>query len=313
MKIGIIGCGQIAEAHLQGFLAIGAQVVAFADAAEERSKAMSEKTPGSRAYSDHRELIASSGVEAVVICTPPNFHREIAVAALNGGLHVLCEKPLAATLKDALDIERTAAGSKSIFATAFRHRFLPAHQTMKRLLAESELGKPVIFQNIFGGPSREIAGKWFCNQLISGGGVFLDTCVHGVDLFRFYCGEIQTCSGQAVRDFEGSSVEDSGVMTLRSQGGTLGTVSGSWNIGTWRMAVELLTENGRILYDYALPEQITVEDCEGKTDVVPAAKSDGFQEQARYFLSCIERGTPAEPGALDGRRAVEVISGLYNY
>ncbi len=310
MQIGIIGCGQIAEAHLRGFQACGVKVTAFTDAVEDRAKAMAEKSAG-RIFPTYRELIADAGVDAVVICTPPNLHREIAVAAIAGGLHVLCEKPVSATLQDALAIESAAAGSRNVFMTAFRHRFLPAHQTMKRLLAERGLGKPVIFQNIFGGPSRECAGRWFCNQAIAGGGVFLDTCVHGVDLFRFYCGEIQTCSGQATRDFAGTTVEDSGVMTLRSQGGTLGTVSGSWNIGTWRMAVELLTENGRVLYDYAKPEEILVEDSEGKTEIIPVAKSDGFQEQAAYFLSCIKNATPAEPGALDGRRAVEVITGLY--
>lgn len=312
MKIGIIGCGQIAEAHLRGFQACGAEVSAFTDAVAERAQAMADKASG-RAFPSYRELIADAGVDAVVICTPPNLHREIAVAALAAGVHVLCEKPLASTLQDALAIEGAAAEAKGVFMTAFRHRFLPAHQAMKRLLAERGLGKPVIFQNIFGGPSRESAGKWFCNQAVAGGGVFLDTCVHGVDLFRFYCGEIQTCAGQAMRDFAGTTVEDSGVMTLRSQGGTLGTVSGSWNIGTWRMAVELLAENGRVLYDYAKPAEIVFEDSEGKTEIIPVAKSDGFQEQAAYFLACIKNATPAEPGALDGRRAVEVIAGLYNY
>ncbi len=313
MKIGMIGCGQIAESHLRGFLACGAEVVAFADAVLERSEAMARKTPGGYAYPSYQELISEAGVDAIIICTPPNLHREISVAALQRKLHVLCEKPLAATLEDSLAIERAAASSRSTFMTAFRHRFLPAHQSMKEILATRGLGKPVVFQNIFGGPSRESAGKWFCNQSIAGGGVFLDTCVHGVDLFRFYCGEIQACSGQSVRDFSGTSVEDSGVMTLRSQGGTLGTISGSWNIGTWRMAVEVLTENGRALYDYASPTQILVEDSDGKIEIVPTVKSDGFQEQAAYFLSCAASGSPAEPGAIDGRRAVEVITGLYNY
>ncbi|MEI6034654.1 MAG: Gfo/Idh/MocA family oxidoreductase [Verrucomicrobiae bacterium] len=309
----MIGCGQIAESHLRGFLACGAEVIAFADAVLERAEAMAGKSPGGHAYPGYQELITEAGVDAIIICTPPNLHREISVAALERNLHVLCEKPLAATLEDSLAIERAAASSRSTFMTAFRHRFLPAHQSMKKILATSGLGKPVIFQNIFGGPSRESAAKWFCNQAIAGGGVFLDTCVHGVDLFRFYCGEIQVCSGQSVRDFSGTSVEDSGVMTLRSQGGTLGTISGSWNIGTWRMAVEVLTENGRVLYDYAAPTQILVEDGDGKIEFVPTVKSDGFQEQAAYFLSRAASGSPAEPGAIDGRRAVEVIAGLYNY
>ena len=313
MKLGIIGCGNIAASHLRGFASAGAEITAFADALPDRAEAMAKKVAGGTAYAGSQELIETSGVDAVIICTPPNLHRDIAIAAIAGGLHVLCEKPLAATLADCLAIERAAAGSDLVFMTAFRHRFLPAHQEMKRLLAGRGLGRIVMFQNVFGGPARESASMWFCKRSIAGGGVYLDTCVHGLDLFRFYCGEVQCCSGQAVQAFEGTDVEDSAVMALRSQGGTVGTLAGSWNIGTWRMAVELLTENGRLLYDYAVPEQILIEDAAGKTEILPTAKSDGFAEQAAYFLSCIAGNKPAEPGATDGRRAVEIITGLYPY
>ena len=313
MKIGIIGCGNIAASHLRGFAAAGAEITAFADALPERAEAMAAKVAGGRAFAGSRDLIETSGAEAVIICTPPNLHRDIAISAIGAGLHVLCEKPLASTLADSLAIERAAAGSGRVFMTAFRHRFLPAHQQMKRLLEERGLGRIVMFQNVFGGPARESAKMWFCQRSIAGGGIYLDTCVHGLDLFRFYCGEVQSCSGQAVRAFEGTDVEDSAVMALRAQGGTVGTLAGSWNIGTWRMAVELLAENGRLLYDYALPTQILIEDADGKTDLLPVAKSDGFAEQAAYFLSCAASGQLAEPGAFDGRRAVEIITGLYPY
>ena len=313
MKIGLIGCGNIAASHLRGFTSAVAEITAFADALPDRAEAMAKSVTGGTAYSGSQELIERSGVDAVIICTPPNLHRDIAIEAITAGLHVLCEKPLASTLADCLAIERAAAGSDRVFMTAFRHRFLPAHQEMKRLLASRGLGRIVMFQNVFGGPARESASMWFCKRRIAGGGIYLDTCVHGLDLFRFYCGEVQCASGQAVQAFEGTDVEDSAVMALRSQGGTIGTLAGSWNIGTWRMAVELLAENGRLLYDYAVPQQILIEDADGKTEILPIGKSDGFAEQAAYFLSCIAGKKCAEPGATDGRRAVEIITGLYPY
>lgn len=159
-KIGIIGCGVIVESHRKGYEQNGLVPVAFADVSGERAAEFAAKTEGARGYGSHLELL-ESGVTAVSICTPPNSHREIAVAALERGIHVLCEKPLAGTLEEARAIETAVAGSDVAFMMAFRHRFLPAHQTMRKLIRAGGLGKIVLFRNIFGGSNPGMKDKWF--------------------------------------------------------------------------------------------------------------------------------------------------------
>jgi predicted dehydrogenase len=315
LKIGIIGCGQVAESHLRGYQQNQILDFAFADVSPERAKAFAAKVTGASAFDSYTQLLEESGVQAISICTPPGIHREIAVAALNRGIHVLCEKPLAGTLEDCVAIEEAAQRSNAAFMMAFRHRFLPAHQTIKGLLQkDNSLGKIVLFQNIFGGPATDFKDKWFCNRAIAGGGVLLDTSIHGLDLFRFYCGEIQTSSGQARRTFCGTDVEDTGTLSVRAQSGALGLIASSWNIGTWIATVEIHTENARVIYDYNFPEEIVVKRKGVATDEkLAVTASDGFTEQIHHFLGSIKARTAPTPAAFDGRRSVEVITGVYSY
>lgn len=310
-QIGIIGCGAIAESHRKGYEQNGLAPVAFADVSAERATAFAAKTEGARGYGSHLELL-ESGVTAVSICTPPNSHREIAVAALERGIHVLCEKPLAGTLEDSRAIETAAVGSNAVFMMAFRHRFLPAHQKMRELIRSGGLGKIVLFRNIFGGPNPGMKDKWFSRRAISGGGSLMDTSIHAVDLFRFYCGEIAAVSGQVNRMFSGTDVEDSGVLSLRSESGALGLVASSWNIGAYHARVEIDTEEGALSFNYHQKDVIFVRRKEAKTDeTFPVTPSNGFTEQIASFLQTLaDRRTPS-PSVLDGLRAVEAISRVY--
>lgn len=107
--------------------------------------------PKSQLFGNYQELLNSGCVNAVSICTPPSTQREIAVAALQRGIHVLCEKPLAHTLEDAQEITRAAEESQACFIVAFRHRFLPAIAKIKQIVASGEIGESVIFTNAFCG------------------------------------------------------------------------------------------------------------------------------------------------------------------
>jgi len=315
LKIGIIGCGQVAASHLRGYEQNGVMPEAFADVSEEKAQAFASKVPGARAYSSYHELLEKSGVQAISVCTPPGLHREIAEVALSRGIHVLCEKPLAGTLDDCVAIEKAAATSDAFFMMAFRHRFLPAHQLLKSMLVEDKgIGKVVLYQNIFGGPATGMADSWFCQQAVAGGGVLLDTSTHGLDLFRFFCGEIQVSAGQARRTFLGTDVEDTGTLLVRSQAGALGTIASSWNIGGWVASVDIHAENARLSYDYSSPKEVVLTRKGAEAvERLPVSASDGFTEQIDHFLTSIESNRQPATGVLDGRRAVEVISGVYSY
>ena len=114
-SIGIIGCGAIAEAHLSAYLANSAQITAVSDVSLERAEALAAKAGKPSVYIDYLELLDSGKVDAISICTPPHLHREIVIAALQRGIHILCEKPLAGTLEDAQAMVEAAATSSALF------------------------------------------------------------------------------------------------------------------------------------------------------------------------------------------------------
>lgn len=308
-RAGIVGCGAIAVSHLKAYKAMGIPVVAVADVVPERAASMAEQCGGAKAFASALELLDS--VNLVSVCTPPGAHRELAVAALKRGVHVLCEKPLAGSLDDALAIEEAAGKASSQLMMAFRHRFLPVHRKIKSLLSDGSLGRIVSFENFFGGPAQAMREKWFCNRSIAGGGVLIDTAIHGLDLFRYYCGEVSEVCGVVDRAFAGTDVEDSGILALKAQNGALASIQASWNLGAPVARVALYTDRATIAYDYLAPSQLSITKGTEK-QCLEVAVSNGFREQLENFVTAIKAGEPVSPGAADGRRTAEILSEIYD-
>jgi predicted dehydrogenase len=100
VRLGVIGCGGMARAHMKYFASIPAlKFAAAADAFADNVKAVCEANPGVKGFDDGLKLIHSGDVDAILICTPHYFHPELAIAGLKAGLHVLTEKPVAVTAK----------------------------------------------------------------------------------------------------------------------------------------------------------------------------------------------------------------------
>jgi len=190
IRVGIVGCGDIARSHLEGYLKNSVQPVAFFDLRREAAEKLAAGLSGARVYSDCRSMMESGEIDAVSICSPPAFHEEAACLALEAGINLLCEKPLAHTVPSAARIVDTAKTSGKTLMTAYRHRFIPAIAKMRQLIGEGRVGPPVLFNNIFCGSAPQMSQKWFSKKDIAGGGSMLDTSSHSVDLFRFLVGEI---------------------------------------------------------------------------------------------------------------------------
>ncbi len=310
--LGIIGCGGIAQAHLAAAKENNASIIAISDISPDTLNAFLEKVPGASAFSSYTELLDHGGMNAVVICTPPDSHAEVAIAALQRGIHVLCEKPLAATVSDSKAIEEAANASGTKFMMAFRHRFTAAHHAIKAFLDTGELGRVVLFQNVFGGPAQYMKDRWFSKRALSGGGTLMDTSIHSIDLFRHYCGEIASFSGEIDKVFEGTDVEDSSVLSLRSENGALGIIASSWNFGAGVADIRIITEKGSVLYNYGTPTIYRITRL-GVADVeeVAVKSTGGFSEQMAHFMETVQNDTTPLTTVKDGRRAVEIVEGIY--
>jgi len=312
VRVGIIGCGDIAESHIEGHVAAKAAVVAVSDVKPEAANARAQQT-GARVCPDYRALIDSGEVHAVSICSPPVAHAEAAVYALRAGVHVLCEKPMAFDVASAHRMREAAEQSPALLMPAFRHRFLPAVIALRQLLSSGRLGEPVLFDNTFCGPAFGMEQTWFTKQAIAGGGCVLDTSSHSVDLFRFLIGEIVNQHLVTHRRFRTTDVEDVGILTVRAENGALGAMRSSFVAGARMAFIDVIGTKGQARYDYyAKPNALwwrLTEDADWTRQ--PAAESWGFVEEVAHFLGAVEGKHPLAVSVEDGVRAMEVICGAY--
>ena len=312
IRVGIIGCGDIAGSHLQGYVAAKASVVAVTDVKPEAAEARAQES-GARVYADYRGLIDSGEVQAVSICSPPVAHEEAAVHALRAGVHVLCEKPMAFDVAAAHRMREAAGQSRAVFMPAFRHRFLPAIIAFRELLSSGKLGEPVLFDNVFCGPAFGMEKTWFTKKAISGGGCVLDTSSHSVDLFRFLIGEIVEQQLVAHRHFRTTDVEDSGILTVKAENGAVGAMHSAFVAGAGVAFIDVIGTKGQAHYDYyATPNEVRwrlTEEADWRRQ--PAAESWGFAEEVAHFLGAVEGKHPPAVTVEDGVRAMEVICGAY--
>jgi predicted dehydrogenase len=310
MRVGIVGCGDIARYHIQGYQAAGAEITAFADVNLAAAEAMAGGIPGAKAFPDHQALIDSGRVDLISICTPPAYHEEAAVYALKRGVHVLCEKPFAHTLESARRMAEAAEGSSALMMCAFRHRFLPAVNKLKELVPE--IGPLVCFNNLFGGPLFRICDKWFSKRVISGGGALIDTATHSIDLFRFLVGEIAEQQALTHRHLENIEVEDAGVLTVKGESGAVGSIIATWVAGTGLASIDLVGQKGRLFFDYMRNSEVRMAvPGEAEWRTIPVEPSSGFKEQIAHFLGAVRGEWPLSCTVEDAMRVMEVLDAIY--
>ena len=184
VRIGIIGVGGIAQyAHIPSFQKLeNAEVVAVCDPNELKLKEVAEKFNIPQKFANYQELLALKEVDAVVICTPNAFHKEMAVAALMSDKHVLCEKPVALNSREVGEILKTAEEKKKKFMVALCHRFDNTSQILKKFIDRGEFGE-IYYAKANYLRKRGIPGLggWFTTKKLSGGGPLIDCGVHILD------------------------------------------------------------------------------------------------------------------------------------
>ncbi|KKK38837.1 dehydrogenase [Mesobacillus campisalis] len=236
LRIGVIGAGSIAQhRHLPEYATNQlAEIVAVCDINQERAAEVAEKY-GAKAYTDYQELLKSGEVDAVSVCTPNYLHAPISIAALEAGLHVLCEKPMATSKAEAESMIAAAEKNGKKLMIAHNQRFVPSHQKARQLIASGDLGKIYSFRTAFGhgGPEGwSVEGKegWFFQKEKAFVGAMGDLGVHKTDLIRYLLGEEITEVGAFVqtsaKDF--ATVDDNAVCVLKTESGIIGTLAASW-------------------------------------------------------------------------------------
>lgn len=190
-KIGVIGAGAIAaQVHIPAWQALSdTEIVGVVDAKLERAQEVAKKHGIANAFSDYRELLKVPGLDAVSVCSPNAFHAEQSIAALEAGINVLCEKPMAIKLADAEAMVAAAKRTGKLLMIGMTNRFRPDTEALRQYVADGLLGD--VYYMKAGWLRRSGIpgyGSWFTNKDLAGGGCLLDIGVHFLDLALWVAG-----------------------------------------------------------------------------------------------------------------------------
>ena len=189
--VGIVGLG-FGRAHIPAFQANGCRVVAVCQRDRASAQAIADRYGVEQVFTRWEEMLEQARPEVVVIATPPRLHLAIALRALAGGAHVLCEKPLALTRSEARAMAEAAAGAGRVGMTGFNWRFTAAMRRFNAMVQEGALGRVFHVQARFLGSrfaDEAAAPTWRMDRAEAGHGAMGDMGVHLIDLVRWNFGE----------------------------------------------------------------------------------------------------------------------------
>lgn len=259
LKMAVVGVGNMGRPHVCDVHELAnTELVAVCDIKRVRADEVAAEY-GVKAYYDYRDLLTEAGVEGLLIATPHYDHTPISIAALQQGVHVLVEKPIAAHAKDArrmIDAYQEARASHPglVFAAMFQQRTYGHYRKIKDLIDSGELGKLVratwIITDWFRTQIYYDSGDWRATWAGEGGGVLLNQCPHNLDLYQWLVGMPDRVTGFAhIGKYHDIEVEDEVTAYFEYEDGMVGhfVTSTAESPGTNRL--EIVGEKGKLVLE----------------------------------------------------------------
>lgn len=239
LNLGIIGTGWPGQMHAEAIRGLeNVSLGACADPDKERRLTFEQTYAPKRSYRDYHELLNDKDLDAAIICLPNFLHFPAALAALEAGKHVLCEKPPTMNGAEMKVLREEATKRKLIYFFSRQFRFTPAMRTARELVQAGRLGSiyhaKAIFVRSRGIPTG--VGGWFTEKQRSGGGALIDIGVHALDSVWYLMGTPRpvSVSAQVFRNFEHLvkvpvfDVEDAAFAFIRFDNGAVVQLETSW-------------------------------------------------------------------------------------
>jgi len=300
--LAIVGGGGISRAHVNAARSSNETIVisAVVDPAETARKAICDAT-GCRGFPNVEEMLADEGndrtIDGLVVCTPPSVRLPIIEAALGRGIAVLAEKPIAHTLATAHKLaELSRKYPQTTAVVGYCHRFVPAIEEMKRQIDAGELGTMLRFENTFACSIPGMQDKWMSDPAVSGGGSFIDTGCHSLDLYYHLFGEGKVVGATLHREWKNRG-ESNATVLLRGTGdfaSVAGVIQSGW-LEPARFVVTVVGTKGLLTYDYDKPTELRHAPSDGAPRAIPVESHEiRFDRQLAAFA---DRSTGGRTGS----------------
>ncbi len=294
IRVGVIGTGAMGRHHVRILSQMeGVELVGISDLNEEVLSRLAKRY-GTTPYLDYTELLVREKPDAVTIAVPTTLHREVAIAAINSGVSVLVEKPIAESVDSANQIIKAAREMGVKLMVGHIERFNPAITALKKVIDVNGIGKIVSMSAKRVGPH---------NPRIRDVGIILDLGVHDIDVMQYLYGErirrVFASAGRVLHPHE-----DYSSLLLKFSNGYSGIIETNWLtphkvreltvVGTEGIAyVDYLKSTLRIYDDYWIRE-------------AKVEKSEPLLNELRHFVECVESDREPIVTGEDGKHVMEV-------
>lgn len=325
IKIGLIGCGNICNiAHIPAYKKISElrklEIVGTCDIIKERAKNAAIIMSTKKFFTDYHDLLKLD-LDLVDICTPTYTHSEIAIAAAKAGKDVICEKPIALTLRDAQDMINNTIHYKTRLFIAHVRRFDPRFQHIKDDIIQDKIGKPVYIRITERQWLPFSEDSWFWKSNLSGG-VIIDIGVHIADMFRWFFNtepvEVYAIGRMVREEAKKNRTFDHVVVMYKFAQRETAFMEISWIFpsagSTLYHYLDVVGNKGKIEYSnqdsnptLIVTNKISFPRYSSLVSTFPEA----FEKELSHFLDCIAHNTPSLITVYDAKKALEMCLAIH--
>ena len=332
MKYALIGCGRIATNHVTAAINNNLEIVAVCDIVPEKMEEILVKhnladDKSIKRYTDYKQMLEENELELISIATESGKHAAIALDAIDAGVNVIIEKPMAMNIADAEEIIKRAAEKNVKVSACHQNRFNVAIQEVRKAVEGGRFGKL---------SHASINVRWNRNKGYydqapwrgtweEDGGCLMNQCIHGIDLLRWMMGdevvEVYGATRQQFHDY--LEAEDVGVAVVKFKNGAIGTIEGTTNVYPQNLeeTLYLFGENGTVKVGGKSTNTIDVWDF--KDETAEDQKNKGLEEETSnvygnghtsLFADVIEAIKEDRSPYVDGvagRNALEMVLAIY--
>lgn len=336
IRVGVAGVAGMGMFHVLAFGKLeGAELTAICDVWPKALEGAGGMVPDAKRFTDFAEMCTSGIVDAVAIATPNALHLAAIRTALEHGLHVYCEKPLAVTVGGCREIAALAQQAGRVVQTGFQHRFQHGYATAKRVVSGGEIGalrRADMRATAWFRPNVYFAKRpWRAKWEHAGGGVLMMQAIHQLDAFLWIAGTPSQVTARAWRGRPDVEVEDDVYAVLEYPDGARGMLSASTLDPPGVNRLEITCDRGALhaegewvrrarwdrptstvlaesMNPFDTPE-VAWEDVEPSGDALTYDECVNACE--RDFLDAIEHDRPASIGPAEATMSVEVANAVY--
>jgi myo-inositol 2-dehydrogenase/D-chiro-inositol 1-dehydrogenase len=293
VRVGLIGAGLIGQTHSLMLRQVAdasegsVRVAAVHDPIAEQAERIAGYWPGARAAASAREILDDAAIDAVWICTPTRFHRELCIAAAAAGKHVFCEKPVAMNSGEAAEMQAALEAAGVMSQVGLVLRFSPVYTVIRQMLADAGAGRVlgVTMRDDQDFPTRGVhASAWRNDPSLTAGGTLIEHSVHDFDLMTWMFGPVARLFCLQ-RNFNGApGVEDFAATQFEFAAGFCGQMTSVWHRMLGRPSnrrLEVFAENLFVATDHDMLGSIGVQRGDGPEETIAA------EEVMRRFEAAI--------------------------